>query len=116
MSVSLLNKINEFGTYLDELKQLKNCIIIISVRDTIVASPTKTNIVEEEYSKLQALRLKKLRIDNVDKQFWSGYIAVIKNGEVIFEKLTESNDRVEYEFVSDKVKMNIVSAPFKNGN
>ena len=65
MSVSLLNKINEFGTYLDELKQLKNCIIIISVRDTIVTSPIKTNINEEEYSKLQTLGLRQLRIDNI---------------------------------------------------
>ena len=85
---SLINK-RELSAYLDELKQLKNCIVIMAVRDTIVTSPTKTNIKKEEYSKLQTLGLSQLRTDNIAQQFWSGYAAVISNGEVIYEKLDE---------------------------
>ncbi|MEF2606702.1 MAG: SDR family NAD(P)-dependent oxidoreductase [Schaedlerella sp.] len=109
---SLINK-REFSAYLDELKQLKNCIVIMAVRDTIVTSPTKTNIKKEEYSKLQTLGLSQLRTDNIAQQFWSGYAAVIFNGDVIYEKLDEKRENVEYKTLIDGVDIQILSSPYK---
>lgn len=116
MSDKLLKDINSFEGYLDTLKNLTRHSIIIAACDTIVTSPTKSNIGEEGYKGLQALGLHLLRNDNVNQQFWSGYAAILSNGQVVYEKLAERNEDVRYDFTDNSFKIHILSSPYKNIN
>lgn len=114
--MNILQNENNFGNYLGLISQLKNHVVIIAVRDTIVPSPTRTTITDEEYGKLENLGLKLIRKDNIADQFWSGYAAVISDGKVVYENLSARGEDVRYESTESGVRIQILSSPYKNQN
>ena len=114
--MNILQNENNFGNYLGLISQLKNHVVIIAVRDTIVPSPTRTNISDEEYRKLENLGLKLIRKDNIAEQFWSGYAAVISDGKVVYENLSARGEDVRYEGEEGGSRIQILSSPYKNQN
>ena len=116
MTADKLRSINDFYDYLDELSKLENCLIIIAVKDTIVASPSRSSIGTKGYEKLRALGLEMLNEDNIADQFWSGYAAIISDGKVVFEKLAGRNEDVRFDYDEKDMRISILSSPYKNTN
>lgn len=116
MTADKLKSINEFYEYLDALSRVEDCLIIITARDTIVSSPTKSSIGDEGYDRLKALGLEMLNADNIADQFWSGYAAIISDGNVIYEKLAGRNEDVRYDHTENDMKISVLSSPYRNMN
>lgn len=102
----------DFIKYLDILAGLKNHIIIIAARDTI-----GFNVGKDGYEALKKLGLKKLG-DGKDNLFchWKGYVAVLLEGEVLYEELSEIDGCVNYCQKIGENLFDIFSASLHAGN
>ena len=92
--------------YLNKLKGISNCILIVAVKDN-----AGYWLNERVQSGLNALGLK----ENLIKAMMTGYIGIINDGTVVFEKKTP-HQSVKYESVVDGHTVNVASAPFNNGD
>lgn len=99
--------INSLPEYLDALAKLKNCIVVISIKDT-AGSCFDENIQQ----KLQKLGL----IENLVKVWTVGYIAVIKNRIPIHESKSERNGYEQYLGQVDYFNLDIISKSYRCGN
>ena len=116
MNMEKLNEINDFYEYLDALASLKDCYIILAACDTMTPSPQRTNISESGYEKLRKLGIKLLRADNAAEQFWCGYVAVLYNGDSVYEFLGSRDGNVRYDFAAENFRINVLSSPYKMEN
>lgn len=99
--------IDNLQEYLEYLGQLKNCFIILTLKDT-AGSWLNENIQKQ----LNMLGL----VENLIKVWMVGYIALIKNRVVIYEKRSEKNGCEYYSDTVDYFHLNIESKPFRSGN
>ena len=111
-----LSKIENFAEYLDALKSIKDYLVVFAVRDTMVTTPTKSNIGVEAYKKLQELGIKNLREDNIRLQFWCGYVCILLKGQCIYEKIAVRSESVSCEFSFGEYRISILSSPYKSKN
>lgn len=96
-----------FIEYISYLKNLKNCIVIFAVKDTL-----GSYFNNEMQQRMMDLGL----VENFIKQHGSSYIAVSKDGVVIHEKLNKT-DGYDYFFDTiDYLNLFIVSKSYKYGN
>ena len=93
------------GNYLERLVEIRDCVVIISVRDT-----AGFWFNADLQKKMEILGLK----ENLIKKLMIGYVAVIKDGVVIYEG--EGENGIEYESQIDYLTLSIKSRPFKKGN
>ena len=97
---------NNLIAYLEKLKDLKDCFIVFSVKDN-----AGYWLDEKIQSGLNALGLR----ENLVKALMSGYIGVIDEGNVVHEQLL-SGQSISYDSTIGGHSINVVSAPFNNGN
>ena len=104
---SLLPFTDTIADYLAELKRNKErCIYIVAVKDTPGISVT-----EEMAKKLnESLGVRQ----NLFQQHWKSYAAVVDDGKVVFEKLSEG--RVETALNVEGYNIQVVSAALGVGN
>lgn len=93
--------------YLDSLKNLKNCLCILSIKDT--AGHWITDLVQEKLFRLGLC-------EDLRKKYQVGYIAVIKDGVVIHEKIGSQNGCEFYNDQIDYLNVVVNSKPFLSGN
>lgn len=93
--------------YLDRLKMLSDCVVFLTVKDT-VGSWFK----EEIQSKMFDLGL----TENLIKKYTVGYIAIVKEGVVIHEKCSQRDGYEVYFGNMDYVDVAIISKSYKTGN
>lgn len=103
MKQNELLSIDTLLEYLDELKNVSKYLVIICIRDT-----AGFWLNEDIQKKLYALGLK----ENLIKKLMVGYIAVIENGYVIHEVISEKDGMAEY----NTEKIHVISRPFSNGD
>lgn len=102
-----LYEITNLKDYLRTLnKQKTNSLILISVRDTVGLAMNK-----ELASLFKDLGI----ITELENKHWHGFIAVIDNGNNIFEECAD-NSCVQYIGKIDDLLLDIDSKPFKKGN
>lgn len=93
--------------YLDKLKVLSDCVVFLTVKDT-VGSWFK----QEIQSKMFDLGL----TENLIKKYTVGYIAIVKEGVVIHEKCSQRDGYEVYFGNMDYVDVAIISKSYKTGN
>lgn len=103
----LLAGVNEILDYLTLLRSLRNCVIIISVKDTAGGA-----LNYEIQSRLYDLGLS----ENLIKKYMVGYIAVSRNKMPVFEKITDQNGSLNEVIQVDYLNLNIISKPYLSGN
>lgn len=99
--------INELLEYLKVLKELDECLIIFSIKDT-----AGTWLKEDIQEKLYSLGLK----ENLVNQWMVGYAAVVDRGKLLFEEKSRQNGTVETSISVEEMKIDILSKPFNSGN
>ena len=92
--------------FLDFLAETSNTVIIC-LKDT-AGYWLDTNI----QTKLHTLGLKETLV----KKLMSGYIAIIDDKKVIYERLGPDNEKISFRTQINEHLIEVVSAPFKNGN
>lgn len=104
--------ISDFIKYLDALSGLKKYIIIIAAKDTI-----GFNVGKDGYDAFKKLGLKKLG-DGKDNLFchWKGYAAVLSEGKVLYEELSEVDGCVNFRQTIGKNLLDIFSGSLHAGN
>lgn len=98
---------NNLIDYLAQIKKLDNCITIVNIKDTAGKQFDK---------KLQANLFKIGFTETLVNCFQVGYIAVIKNRVVIYEKINQEKGYEEYNGFIDYINLYVVSASRKAGN
>ena len=96
---------DKFEGYLQKLATVRNCIVIISVKDT-VGYWFNTKLQKN----MQILGLK----ENLINELMVGYVAIIRDGVVLYEK--KDKDCVQYKDDIDYYTLSIKSQPYKKGN
>ena len=96
-----------FTEYIACLKGLKNCIVIFAVKDTL-----GSYFNNEMQQRMMDLGL----VENFIRQHGSGYIAVLKDGIVIHEKLNKTDGYDYFIDTIDYINLFIVSKAYKYGN
>ena len=96
-----------FTEYIAYLKDLKNCIVIFAVKDTL-----GSYFNNEMQQRMMDLGL----VENFIRQHGSGYIAVLKDGIVIHEKLNKTDGYDYFIDTIDYINLFIVSKAYKYGN
>lgn len=100
----------EFCKYIEILKTLQNKIIIIAVCDTI-----GFHVGEDGYRSLKQLGLSKLNgTGNLD--YLRGYVAVLLNGEVLYEELGKLDESIEFEGIVEDCHIEVCSSPLRSAN
>lgn len=100
-------KLINIYNYFDWLKEQKDCMIILSVKDT--AGYWFNNILQE---KLKTLGLK----ENLIKKLMVGYIGIVWNSKIIYESIGKKD---ECRIFSDQIgghHISIISMPYLSGN
>ena len=110
-----IDMIADIDEYLDALARLDNHIIIAAAKDTLVPGSLISNLTDEEYSKLNKIGLAKLTPDNVEDQFWCGYICVVVNHKTIYEDIV-LKDEAYYHMKDNGLELSILSSPHKKQN
>lgn len=103
----MMQKINNFYDYFDALKNLKNYICLIAVKDT---PGHKLKELEQTY--LTNMGLKK----ELTNKHWCGYVAVFNEYEVTYEFLSAEGEGVEEQLIISGISILISSYPLKAGN
>ncbi|MCQ2081972.1 MAG: 2-succinyl-5-enolpyruvyl-6-hydroxy-3-cyclohexene-1-carboxylic-acid synthase [Lachnospiraceae bacterium] len=103
-----LNDIYDIEQYLMKLNKLKNeYLILLTVKDT-PGNAMNMNIQENIHS---------LGFSNFSTELWTMYIGVIYQGKVIINRKGDRpEDKIESELYIENNKINITSAPWRNGN
>lgn len=102
-----LREIIDFSEYLIWLKNLKNELIIMAIRDT--PGYCFCNKHDELLHKLGLSQ-------TLTQMHWHGYIAVIDKGRIVDERLGELNEDVEILLQLDDINIKVKSAPLKASN
>lgn len=98
--------------YINKLKTKNDFIIFFVVKDTM-----GYYVGEDIYSLLNSMGLNAFARENSGKDnFWKGYIAVIDNGNVLYEKLAEYNGSVNYNNTLYDMDIDCFSSPYKRCN
>lgn len=105
MAFSAQDSLSDYLNYVNSIKQ--QYTICVSIKDTPGFS------YRPEYNALME-RLG-FKIDLVDKH-WHPYIAVMDGGEVIYEKIGETSEKLQYSHDFSEYRLEIVSAGLKGGN
>lgn len=98
---------DKISEYLKAIRKLKNCLVIVALKDT--AGGYFTNEIQELF---QMLGLTKKLV----KQYMVGYIALIRDNVVIEEKKSKKGEFLNEVYHIDFLDLNIVSKPYNNGN
>lgn len=102
-----ITSISSFSEYLDLLALMKDSIIIFSIKDT--AGYWLNDTIQ--------LKLKKLGLkENLIQQFFVGYIAILKDGKVLYEKKSKNGEYEEYHTSILNHAIDVISRPYENGN
>lgn len=106
-----LFRINDFVQYLNRVSCLSDCLIVLAVKDTL-----GHNIGENGYNALHNLGITKTNYENRYKDSWKGFVSVIRNGQIIYEELSEYGQTVRYNNIIEGVSLDILSCPYICGN
>ena len=102
----------DFEKYLDTIKKLKDCIVIMAVKDTIGHFVGKGG-----YEALKRLGVRALDdSDDGKSNFWKGYVCVINDGVIVWEYLGKYNESVNKKAVVSEVDIEAFSSPYKRSN
>ncbi|MCD7865504.1 MAG: polysaccharide pyruvyl transferase family protein [Clostridiales bacterium] len=93
--------------YLDALENLKNTLIIICIKDN--AGKWLDDHIQKKLYKLGLY-------ENLIDKLMVGYIALIKNSDVIYERLSKRDGTEEYADVIGNHDIHVISQPFLSGN
>ncbi len=106
-ALRLCHEITDIYEYFEQVAQLKNKLLIIAVKDIIGYC-----ITEKLEKSMQKLGLK---ADFSDKG-WHGYITVLADKKVIYEKVGVLNEPLNYEKKLNNLYIQIESMPLHSGN
>ena len=94
--------------YFAILRQLKDKIIIIAVKDT--PGHQFDDVMQED---LKSIGL----TEDLRNKHWCGYIGIVHNSVVLFEQAGKEHEPVKSEFLAKNgIKLSTYSAPLKSGN
>ena len=98
---------SQIKKYLEMLSEMENCIIISAVKDQI------SLYYDNELSE----KMKQLGFSiNLVQQYWKGYIGIVDDNKIIFERLSDADGEVSYIGEIDNIQLKVRSASYWNEN
>lgn len=104
-NVAKLELETDFGTYISKLTEIDNKIVIISAQSDYISGLDSCSL-----KKLEEMGLKLI----ADGAFMDSYIAIINNGQVFYEAV--SNRKIEYNTECESNIIEIESSGWSNGS
>lgn len=93
--------------YLEMLSKIKNCIVVAAIKDQV------SLYYDNELSE----KMKQLGFSiNLVQQYWKGYIGIVDDNKIIFERLSDADGEVSYIGEIDNIQFKVRSASYWNEN
>lgn len=92
---------NEFEAYIEQITATEDIIVVL-----VASHEWTAGLDEDDYSRLQGLGLKLI----TDAQYGDAYVAVVRNGIVEYEGV--SDRKIQYEYEEDKLSIEVCSAGY----
>lgn len=103
-----LELIIDLETYLENISQLKDCTVFISVKDTV------GNLSEEALNQLKRLGVEQTEKLTDNKRH--GFICVVQNGKAVYQNIGDEDQALRYKYFTDGCTVYVESKPFLYGN
>ena len=104
-------QINDFVEYLQALKRAENVLVLMAAKDTL-----GYHIGKAGYSALKDLGLTKIGSHPKEEEHQCGYAAILKNSEVLFEKMATRDRDVSFIDEIEGISVKVVSSPYRSHN
>lgn len=100
---------DNFIRYVEKLSQFRGYLVVVCVKDTIGFC-----VERDGYRALRRMGLKKLGDGSkYDQNHWRGYVAMIVNGKVVYEKLAPYNQSVLAKKKIHGIRVEAFSSPYE---